>query len=72
MTNKDGIEVFSVLRRHPELSKVPVVVTTNLSMTERDMEEKLGGARHYLIKANISIKELIELVEKELAEQSQS
>lgn len=58
----DGFEVLSKIKKIPEISKLPVVVLSNLGQKE-DIERGLNlGAVDYLIKAHFTPKEIIEKV----------
>ena len=59
MPNMDGFEVLETLRAQPEHVKLPVIVLTNLGQpSDAERVYKLG-AKAYLIKANLSLKELV-------------
>jgi len=67
LPKKSGFEVLEEMRMNDELKKIPVVILTNL---EQDVDIEKGkalGAVDYLIKANFSIKEVIDKVRFHLA-----
>lgn len=58
----DGFEVLSQIKKIPEISKLPVIILSNLGQKE-DIERGLNlGAIDYLIKAHFTPKEIIEKV----------
>ena len=62
----DGFEFLEKLKADPETENIPVIILTNLERTE-DMEKALElGATTYLVKANYTLKEVIEKVKKTL------
>lgn len=67
MPGKDGFEVLKELKADPTLRDVPVIVFSNLSQEEDMRRAKELGALEYVVKANISIQEMIEKVKSNLA-----
>ncbi len=64
MPIKDGFETLQEMKIDPTLSSVPVVVLTNLGQDSDKQKAFELGAKEYLIKSNISIYELLDLVRK--------
>jgi CheY-like chemotaxis protein len=63
MPKIQGFEVLRRLKEDPATAEVPVIVLSNLGQ-ETDVQRALqGGARGYLIKANLSLDELVKAVE---------
>ena len=62
LPKKDGFEVLKELKENPRLAKVPVIVITNLEGAEHVERAVSLGARAYLVKANYSLKEIIEKI----------
>lgn len=61
---KNGFEVLKGLRADEELKDTPVVILTNFEQ-ETSIEEGMKmGAKDYIVKANIDIKDVPELVKK--------
>jgi CheY-like chemotaxis protein len=59
MPVKDGFEVLEALHADPNLSKIPVVVMSNLGQ-ESDVERaKSLGAQDYFVKANVSFQDVL-------------
>lgn len=60
----NGFDVLERLKMDEKLKNIPVLVLTNL-----DTEEKVAlsiGAADYIVKANISIKEVVDKIKKYL------
>ena len=54
-----GFEVLSRIKRDPELSSIPVIIISNLGQKEEIDKGLKLGADDYLIKASLSISEII-------------
>jgi len=55
-----GFELMEKLREEPEFQKAPIIIISNLGQ-ESDMEKgQMLGAAEYLVKAKLSIEELVE------------
>jgi CheY-like chemotaxis protein len=64
MPKLPGIEVLRALKSEPEAMGIPVLILSNSARPEdRDRAMQLGAAGYY-VKANLSLKELAEEVEK--------
>jgi len=62
----DGFEVLSRMREEPDLSRIPVIILSNLGQRE-DVERGLKmGAVDYLIKAHFTPGEIIEKIKAAL------
>lgn len=62
----DGFEVLERMRKEPELSKIPVIILSNLGQKE-EVERGLNlGAVDYLIKAHFTPREIIEKIKSVL------
>ena len=64
MPNMNGYEVLKAIRKDPKLDKLPIIVLTNLSQSSDEAEARNLGATDYLIKSNVSLKELIVHINK--------
>lgn len=63
MPKLQGFEVLRILKQDPATSYIPVVVLSNLGQ-ESDVQQALqGGAIAYLIKANLSLQDLVTRVQ---------
>ena len=60
----DGFEVLEKLQKSKVLSKIPVIVLSNLGY-QKDVEKaKDLGAKEYLLKANFTLPEVIKIINK--------
>jgi CheY-like chemotaxis protein len=67
MPKLDGFEVLSALKQDDATAHIPVLVLSNLGQ-ERDVAQaKALGAVAFLVKANLSLQDLIERVDAALA-----
>lgn len=63
----DGFEVLGELKKNSETRDIPIIILTNLERME-DVEKALAlGAKTYLTKANYTLAEVMEKVEKALS-----
>jgi len=63
----DGFEVLERLKQAPETKDIPVIILTNLERME-DVEKALGlGAKIYLTKANYTLEEIVEKIDKTIS-----
>jgi CheY-like chemotaxis protein len=64
MPKLQGFEVLRIMKQNPATKQIPVVVLSNLGQ-ESDVQQALqGGAIAYLIKANLSLQDLVAQVQK--------
>jgi DNA-binding response OmpR family regulator len=62
MPKAHGFEVLAGLKADGETSSIPVVILSNLGQ-DRDVQRAMqGGATAYLVKANLSLQELVRRV----------
>lgn len=67
MPKKDGFAVLKELRAQPEYASLPILVASNLGQQEDiDKATKLG-ATGYIVKSNLSLDEIIEVINKTLS-----
>ena len=67
MPKMQGFEVLRRMKQNPATKQIPVVVLSNLGQ-ESDVQQSLqGGAIAYLIKANLSLQDLVTHVQKFIA-----
>ena len=67
MPKLQGFEVLKTLKQDPATEGIPIIILSNLSQpgdVQRAME---GGAAAYFVKADLSLRSLVECVEKALA-----
>ena len=66
MPKLQGFEVLRALKQDPATAGIPVIVLSNLSQ-DRDVQQAIeGGAAAYVVKANLSLKELVKKVQETL------
>jgi DNA-binding response OmpR family regulator len=63
----DGFEVLGTLKSEPELKNIPVIIITNLADKESIEKASSLGAADYIIKVNISSKEIVQKVKDVLS-----
>lgn len=64
MPKKDGFSTIADLKANPSWSKIPVVVTSNLSQVQDFNRAKELGAIDYLVKSDTPISKIVEMVRK--------
>jgi CheY-like chemotaxis protein len=66
MPRKDGFMTLEEIKQQPELKSIPVIVASNLGQKE-DLDKALGlGAVDYIIKSDLSMDSLVELINRTL------
>ncbi|PIT91451.1 response regulator [Candidatus Kaiserbacteria bacterium CG10_big_fil_rev_8_21_14_0_10_49_17] len=67
----DGFEVLRQVKSSPILKQIPVIVLSNLGQ-ESDLEKgKELGAKKFLIKATLTLDDVVRTIESELSAQSE-
>ena len=66
MPKKDGFTVLKEVKATPELANIPVMILSNLSQATDDNEAKKLGATDFLVKAEISLQDLVNRIAKVL------
>lgn len=66
MPIKDGFETLRELKDDPALKDIKVIVISNLGQDEDITRTKEMGAQDYLVKANMSIQEMMDKVKSYL------
>lgn len=62
----DGFEILQTIKKHPAISKIPVIVLSNLGSRE-DIDRALGlGAKEFLVKAHHTPQEIVDTIKKVL------
>ena len=61
---KNGFEVLKVMRQNPSTKDISVVILTNFEQETSINEGKKLGAKDYIVKANIDIQDVPEIVKK--------
>lgn len=67
LPRKDGLEVFRSLKDDELTRDIPVVVLTNLERIEHVEKVLEMGAKTYLVKANYTLREIVEKIKQTLA-----
>ena len=62
----DGYEFIKEFKENEKLKDVPIVVLSNLSSEESIQKAKDLGVADYIVKSNIAVNEVVELVKKHL------
>jgi CheY-like chemotaxis protein len=66
MPKLQGFEVLKALKADAATAGIPVIILSNLSQ-DRDVQQAIeGGAAAYVVKANLSLKELVKKVQETL------
>lgn len=58
----NGVEILRKIRQMPGKETLPIVMLTNLSGMESVDQAMAAGATDYIVKANIELSDLVELV----------
>lgn len=66
MPRKDGFEVLEEMSKDKKLSKIPVIVLSNLGQDSDVERVKVYGVKDYLVKSDISIDSVIDKVKSTL------
>lgn len=64
---KDGFDVLYDLKQNSKLKEIPVIVLSNLGQPEDIERAKKIGANDYLVKSNISMKDMVDKIKEVLA-----
>jgi CheY-like chemotaxis protein len=67
MPKLQGFEVLKALKADPATAAIPVVVLSNLGQDGDVQRAREGGAVAYLVKANLSLDELVGRAREALA-----
>lgn len=63
----DGFQTLEAMRKDDKLNKIKVLVLSNLSHEEDVARAKALGALDYIVKANISLQDMVKKVRESLA-----
>jgi two-component system, OmpR family, alkaline phosphatase synthesis response regulator PhoP len=66
MPVKDGFETLKELKADPELKGIKIIILSNLSQEEDKQKVIEMGAVDYMVKANVSFREILDLIKKHL------
>lgn len=59
----DGFDVLQHMQKDPDISKIPVIVLSNLGQEEDIRRAKALGAKDYMVKAYFTPSEIVEKVQ---------
>jgi len=68
MPKMNGVAMLRELRNDPWGAKVPVIMATNMSTTDTINEAIDAGANDYFIKSEVSVADILALVEERLTQ----
>lgn len=68
MPGKDGFEVLKELKNDADLKDIKVIILSNLSQEEDKKRVMDLGALDYVVKANVSFREIVETVKHHLSQ----
>lgn len=63
MPKLTGFEVLKRVKANPETSSIPVIVLSNLSQESDRRQVLASGAVEYLVKANLTLQEVVERIQ---------
>lgn len=66
MPVKNGFEVLKDVKRQDRLSKIPIIVATNLGEEQYIVKAKEMGANDYILKSELSLSDLVKKVKLRL------
>ena len=64
MPIQDGFTTIEEIKRNPDWSNIPILVTTNLSQDSDYKKAKALGATEYFVKSNTPLSSIASLVKK--------
>lgn len=64
MPNMDGVEFIRKLREHSEFTNTPVFIVSQFSEPDKIAEGTILGIKGYIVKADMSVDEILEKIEK--------
>ena len=66
MPKVNGFEVLKALKSNPEFASVPIMILSNLGQPADEAEARSYGAADFIVKADISLKDLLLRIEQVL------
>ena len=64
MPRLDGFDTLGKIRKNPELKKVPIIMSTNLTQEDNKKEALRLGADGYFVKSDSTPKKLLEVAKR--------
>lgn len=62
----NGMEVLQRLKKNPKTKHIPVILLTNLAKKDLAEKGKKLGAINYVIKTNVTLKDLVQMVKENI------
>lgn len=72
LPGKDGFEILADLKLDDRLKEIPVIILSNLGQQKHIQDGKELGAVDYLVKADVTLKEVVEKVKFHLADSAKN
>lgn len=66
LPKKNGFEVLETVKRNIKISRIPIIVLSNLGQREDIEKAMVLGADDFLVKSNVKLESVIEKVEQVL------
>ncbi len=66
LPDKNGFEILEEIKKDPLLSKIPIIVLSNLGQEEDILKAKKLGVKDYFVKARESTEAIVEKIKKVL------
>lgn len=67
MPEMDGAEALAIIRKHEWGKDIPVIILTNMGEEESPKEIRALGIHSYIVKANLTPRQVVERVKEALA-----
>lgn len=64
LPDKNGFEIIEEIKRDPFLSKIPIIILSNLGQEEDILKAKKLGVEDYFVKAKESPQSIVEKIKK--------
>ncbi len=64
LPNRDGFTVLEEIKKNPSLSKIPVIIATNLSQKDDVERCKKLGAHEFIVKSELSLDDIVARIRK--------
>jgi CheY-like chemotaxis protein len=67
MPKLNGFEVLQAAKQDPSIAGIPIAVLTNLSQLNDEQEARAAGAVDFIVKADVSLNDLLDRITRVLA-----
>lgn len=71
MPKINGFDVLNIVKSSPETKNIPVIILTALSQENHKQKGIADGASDYIVKSEVMPKEVVEKIEKVIAQNKQ-